>query len=72
MEYHAFESNNVFCIRLTFVPKEKGGIEIEEEDDYGWIIAFVHNEDIDLSQLPRLHCHAEFVTAFMPIYFQPL
>ncbi|QHO42717.1 Carotenoid 9,10(9',10')-cleavage dioxygenase [Arachis hypogaea] len=51
MKYHVFESSNVFCIRLVFVPKEEGGIEMEEEDYYGWIIAFVHNEDINLSQV---------------------
>ncbi|XP_016173850.1 lectin-like [Arachis ipaensis] len=50
MEYHAFESSNVFCTGLAFVPKEEGGIEMEEEKDDGWIIAFVHNDDINLSQ----------------------
>ncbi|XLT10314.1 hypothetical protein HN51_056107 [Arachis hypogaea] len=51
MEYHAFESSNVFCTGLAFVPKEEGGIEMEEEKDDGWIIAFVHNDDINLSQV---------------------
>ncbi|XP_057737840.1 carotenoid 9,10(9',10')-cleavage dioxygenase-like [Arachis stenosperma] len=50
-EYHAFESSNVFCTGLAFVPKEKGGIEMKEEEDDGWIIAFVHNEDTNLSQV---------------------
>lgn len=45
MEYHRFE-RNVFCTGSAFVPKE-GGIE---EDD-GWIITFVHNEDTGISQV---------------------
>ncbi|XLU35137.1 hypothetical protein S245_071203 [Arachis hypogaea] len=50
-EYHAFESSNMFCTGLAFVPKEKGGIKMEKEEDDGWIIAFVHNEDTNLSQV---------------------
>ncbi|RYR33605.1 hypothetical protein Ahy_A10g048216 [Arachis hypogaea] len=85
-EYYAFESSNVFCTRLAFVPKEKGGIEMEEED--GWIIAFVHNEDTNLSQVHiidgkklsgeavakiTLPCRVpyDFHGTFMPISFQP-
>ncbi|KHN10199.1 Carotenoid 9,10(9',10')-cleavage dioxygenase 1 [Glycine soja] len=45
VEYHRFE-RNVFCTGSAFVPKE-GGIE---EDD-GWIITFVHNEDTGISQV---------------------
>lgn len=37
---------NTFCGGATFVPK-KGGFE---EDD-GWIITFVHNEDTNTSQV---------------------
>ncbi|CAJ1973891.1 unnamed protein product [Sphenostylis stenocarpa] len=45
VEYHRFEKN-VFCTGSAFVPKE-GGLE---EDD-GWIITFVHNEDTGISQV---------------------
>ncbi|KAK7410378.1 hypothetical protein VNO78_01113 [Psophocarpus tetragonolobus] len=45
VEYHGFE-RNVFCTGSAFVPKE-GGLE---EDD-GWIITFVHNEDTGISQV---------------------
>ncbi|KAK7282983.1 hypothetical protein RIF29_12148 [Crotalaria pallida] len=45
VEYHRFESN-VYCTGSTFIAKE-GGLE---EDD-GWIITFVHNEDTDISQV---------------------
>ncbi|XLS90351.1 hypothetical protein HN51_066359 [Arachis hypogaea] len=51
MEYHAFESSNVFCTGLAFVPKEEGVNEMEEEEDDGWTIAFVHYEDTNLSQV---------------------
>ncbi|KAH1253044.1 Carotenoid 9,10(9',10')-cleavage dioxygenase 1 [Glycine max] len=44
-EFQRFE-RNVFCTGSAFVPKE-GGIE---EDD-GWIITFVHNEDTGISQV---------------------
>ena len=40
---------NTFCTGASFVPKE-GGIE---EDD-GWIITFVHNEDTKISQVSQL------------------
>lgn len=50
MEYHRFE-RNVFCTGSAFVPKE-GGIE---EDD-GWIITFVHNEDTGISQVGQFMC----------------
>ncbi|KAJ9688245.1 hypothetical protein PVL29_014119 [Vitis rotundifolia] len=45
VEYHRFEENN-FCSGSAFVPKQ-GGVE---EDD-GWIISFVHNEDYNISQV---------------------
>lgn len=45
VEYHRFEENN-FCSGSAFVPKQ-GGVE---EDD-GWIISFVHNEDTNISQV---------------------
>ncbi|OMO91085.1 Carotenoid oxygenase [Corchorus olitorius] len=44
-EYHMLEENT-FCTGATFVPKEGGS----EEDD-GWIITFVHNEDTNTSQV---------------------
>ncbi|XWS17715.1 hypothetical protein CRYUN_Cryun33cG0091000 [Craigia yunnanensis] len=44
-EYHMLKENT-FCTGASFVPKE-GGIE---EDD-GWIITFVHNEDTKISQV---------------------
>ncbi|XP_004501163.1 zeaxanthin 7,8(7',8')-cleavage dioxygenase, chromoplastic-like isoform X2 [Cicer arietinum] len=45
MEYHMFEKNT-FCNGSTFVPRD-GGVE---EDD-GWIITFVHNEDTNKSEV---------------------
>ncbi|XP_062099613.1 carotenoid 9,10(9',10')-cleavage dioxygenase-like [Humulus lupulus] len=45
IEYHMFEKNT-FCSGATFV-SAKGGVE---EDD-GWIITFVHNEDTNISQV---------------------
>ncbi|KAL2346933.1 hypothetical protein Fmac_000933 [Flemingia macrophylla] len=45
VEYHKFE-RNVFCSGSAFVPKE-GGLE---EDD-GWIITFIHNEETGISQV---------------------
>ncbi|KAM5572722.1 carotenoid 9,10(9',10')-cleavage dioxygenase 1-like [Rosa sericea] len=45
VEYHKFEDNN-FCSGSAFVPRN-GGIE---EDD-GWIITFVHNEETDVTQV---------------------
>ena len=48
MEYHMFEEN-IFCTGAAFVSKE-GSFE---EDD-GWIITFVHNEDTDVSEVSQL------------------
>ncbi|XP_061367388.1 carotenoid 9,10(9',10')-cleavage dioxygenase 1-like [Gastrolobium bilobum] len=45
VEYHMFEKNT-FCSGAAFVPKD-GGLE---EDD-GWIITFVHNEDTNISEV---------------------
>nr|GMN69173.1 hypothetical protein TIFTF001_038222 [Ficus carica] len=45
VEYHMFEKNT-FCSGASFVPKN-GGLE---EDD-GWIVTFVHNEDTNTSQI---------------------
>ncbi|CAK9144524.1 unnamed protein product [Ilex paraguariensis] len=45
VEYHSFPENT-FCSGATFVPKV-GGLE---EDD-GWIITFVHNENTNMSQV---------------------
>ncbi|KAG2699667.1 hypothetical protein I3760_07G201800 [Carya illinoinensis] len=38
---------NTFCTGAAFVPKERG---FEEEED-GWIITFVHNEDTNISKV---------------------
>ncbi|XP_077232416.1 carotenoid 9,10(9',10')-cleavage dioxygenase 1-like [Tasmannia lanceolata] len=45
VDYHTFEENE-FCSGAAFVPRN-GALE---EDD-GWIIAFVHNEDDNTSQV---------------------
>ncbi|XP_057434748.1 carotenoid 9,10(9',10')-cleavage dioxygenase 1-like [Lotus japonicus] len=45
VEYHMFEKN-VFCTGASFVPKNEG---VEEDD--GWVITFVHNEDTNTSQV---------------------
>ncbi|KAJ7958565.1 carotenoid 9,10(9',10')-cleavage dioxygenase 1-like [Quillaja saponaria] len=45
VEYHMFEKN-VFCTGSTFVSKEKG---VDEDD--GWILTFVHNENTSISQV---------------------
>ncbi|KAF7817127.1 carotenoid 9,10(9',10')-cleavage dioxygenase 1-like [Senna tora] len=45
VEYHMFEKN-VFCTGAAFVPKIDG-----VEEDEGWIITFVHNEDTGISQV---------------------
>ena len=51
VEYHKFEGN-AFCIGIAFVPKEVG---LDEDD--GWIITYVHNEDTGISQV-GLFCDA--------------
>ena len=55
MEYHMFEKNT-FCTGATFVPEE-GGVQ---EDD-GWIVTFVHNEDTDISQVRMYRFFVRFV-----------
>ncbi|MFQ6657755.1 hypothetical protein Gotur_027298 [Gossypium turneri] len=45
VEYHMFEKNT-FGTGAAFVPKQ-GGVE---EDD-GWVVTFVHNEDTNISQV---------------------
>ncbi|XP_025012666.1 carotenoid 9,10(9',10')-cleavage dioxygenase 1 isoform X2 [Ricinus communis] len=45
VEYHKFEKNT-FCTGAAFVPKTAS---TPEEDD-GWIITFVHNEDTNVSK----------------------
>lgn len=45
VEYHMFEKN-VFCTGAAFVPQSDG---VEEDD--GWIVTFIHNEDTDTSQV---------------------
>ncbi|KAK8991648.1 hypothetical protein V6N11_062651 [Hibiscus sabdariffa] len=45
VEYHMLEKNT-FCSGDAFVPKD-GGVD---EDD-GWVITFVHNEDTNTSQV---------------------
>ena len=42
-----FEENN-FCTGAAFVSK---GVGFEEND--GWIITFVHNEDTDISEVSQ-------------------
>ncbi|KAK3227128.1 hypothetical protein Dsin_006990 [Dipteronia sinensis] len=45
VDYHKFE-DNVFCTGSAFVSKGK-----HFEEDNGWIVTFVHNEDTDTSQV---------------------
>ncbi|WJX35791.1 hypothetical protein P8452_23739 [Trifolium repens] len=45
MEYHMFEKNT-FCNGAAFVARDEG---VEEDD--GWIVTFVHNEDTNTSQV---------------------
>ncbi|KAM7260115.1 hypothetical protein ACFE04_015856 [Oxalis oulophora] len=45
VEEHKFE-DKTYGTGISFVPKEQG---IDEDD--GWIITFVHNEDTDISQV---------------------
>ncbi|XP_050366321.1 carotenoid 9,10(9',10')-cleavage dioxygenase 1-like isoform X4 [Argentina anserina] len=55
VERHVFE-NNTFCSGAAFVPRQRersstfAGFEEVEEDD-GWVITFVHNEDTNISQV---------------------
>lgn len=49
MEFHEFEENT-YCTGAAFVAKQ-GGVE---EDD-GWIITFVHNEQTNISQVSQFH-----------------
>ncbi|CAK7337629.1 unnamed protein product [Dovyalis caffra] len=44
VEYHKFE-HNTFCTGAAFVPKLGS-----QEEDNGWIITFVHNEDTKMSK----------------------
>lgn len=48
VEYHNFDEN-VFCSGATFVSKGQHG----EEDD-GWIVTYVHNEQTDISQVCQI------------------
>ncbi|KAB2619291.1 carotenoid 9-10-cleavage dioxygenase-like [Pyrus ussuriensis x Pyrus communis] len=45
VETHMFEENS-FCSGASFVPNRRG---LEEDD--GWVITFVHNEDTNISQV---------------------
>lgn len=63
VEHHKFP-NNTFCSGATFVAKPGGA----EEDD-GWIITYVHNEDSNTSQVTcydynlfssMMFCYAHF------------
>ncbi|KAH0989829.1 hypothetical protein GBA52_001312 [Prunus armeniaca] len=47
VEYHKFEENN-FCNGSVFVARH-GGKGMEEDD--GWIVTFVHNEETDVTQV---------------------
>ncbi|KAK9946659.1 hypothetical protein M0R45_012109 [Rubus argutus] len=54
VERRMFEENT-FCTGAAFVPKQSGmstssTLEEEEEED-GWVITFVHNEDTNISQV---------------------
>jgi carotenoid cleavage dioxygenase len=48
VDYHKFEQNT-FCNGAAFVPKPGS----HEEDD-GWIITFVHNEDTNMSKVSQI------------------
>ncbi|XLT10324.1 hypothetical protein HN51_056117 [Arachis hypogaea] len=41
----------VMCSALDLPLSLKKKVEMEEKKDDGWIIAFVHNDDINLSQV---------------------
>lgn len=58
VEYHKFEENN-FCSGSVFVARH-GGKGMEEDD--GWIVTFVHNEETDVTQVS---CDDKFQTAFV-------
>ncbi|KAF5456481.1 hypothetical protein F2P56_025963 [Juglans regia] len=47
VQYHMFEEN-IFCSGAAFVPKGSAG---SSEEDDGWIITFVHNEDTNISKV---------------------
>lgn len=47
VEYHTFEENT-FCSGAAFVSKHEG----QEEDD-GWLVCYLHNEETDISQVRR-------------------
>lgn len=47
VEYHKFEESN-FCSGSVFVARH-GGKGMEEDD--GWIVTFVHNEETDVTQV---------------------
>ncbi|KAL9376374.1 hypothetical protein Peur_030494 [Populus x canadensis] len=68
VEYHKSEQNT-FCTEAALVPRQGS----HEEDD-GWIITFVHNEDTsmskEVSQLPKSRCHAESHMDFMELSCQ--
>lgn len=51
IEYHMFPKNT-YCSGSAFVAKS----ESEDEDD-GWIITFVHNEDTNQSQV--INCSSD-------------
>ncbi|PIA42821.1 hypothetical protein AQUCO_02000338v1 [Aquilegia coerulea] len=46
VEYHKFEKNS-FCSGATFLPKHGQ----QNEEDEGWILCFVHNEETDISEV---------------------
>ncbi|CAL1373454.1 unnamed protein product [Linum trigynum] len=52
VEYHEFEKNT-FCTGAAFVPKmaTAGSSSSCGEEDDGWVITFVHNEDTDTSMV---------------------
>ncbi|KAL0288586.1 UNVERIFIED_CONTAM: Carotenoid 9,10(9',10')-cleavage dioxygenase 1 [Sesamum angustifolium] len=79
IEYHMFPENT-FCTGASFVPKQGAA----DEDD-GWLITFVHNEDANVSEVyivdakkisseavAKLECRAECRMDFMEPTCLPL
>lgn len=59
--------DNTFCTGAAFVPKQSGtstSSTLEEEEDDGWVITFVHNEDTNISQV----CNSLSLSLYLFIY----
>lgn len=63
VEHHKFP-NNTFCSGAAFVAKRGGA----DEDD-GWIIAYVHNEDSNTSQVNLLRIYDKNLFSFSFLAF---